>query len=259
MSFRFLFTMYILGIDPGTTHLGVCVYDFDNDRVLHLCDFNLASYLPEEKDKGISCFSTSNVVATNIGRCVYRMIEVHPSIFLPENQEIMVVVEKQMNENPNNCCVLTSIQMFYNVADIECHILDPSRLPAFFPDIFHGTLRNRALRKKRISIFGHQLLRAAEKTQSAKYQFDVIEPLDPNFDPKKKRRKKKPTVHALDGMFYAFVAGCTDPRLEFNSVERRINGSSMTRSMIRDSFKEEGGGKKRKENARFFTKRKKRS
>jgi hypothetical protein len=254
--------MYIIGIDPGTTHLGVCVYDFTNDRVLHLCDFNLASYLPEEIDKGISCFSTDNVVTTNIGRCILHMVERHPRIFLPENEEMMVVIEKQMNENPNNCCVLSSIQVFYAMADIECHVLDPSRLPAFFPEIFHGTNRNRPLRKKRISTFGHQLLRTTERSRSAKYQFDEVEPLDPKFNPEKKRRSKKPTVHALDGMFYAFAACCTDPRLEFNTVEKRIEESSVTRQMLRETFskgksKEE---KKRKSNkSPFFARKKKRS
>jgi len=254
--------MYILGIDPGTTHLGVCVYDVTNDRVLHLCDFNLASYLPEERDKGISCFSTDSVVTTNIGRCILRMIESHPRIFLPEDQDIMVIIEKQMNENPNNCCVLSSIQVFYSMADIECHILDPSRLPAFFPEIFHGTVRNRTLRKKRISTFGHQLLRTTERYRSSKYQFDMVEPLDPKFNPEKKRRSKKPTVHALDGMFYAFAACCTDPRLEFNTVKNRIEESSVIRNMIRETFsdgKTKENQKRKSSNNFFFARKKKRS
>jgi hypothetical protein len=69
-------------------------------------------------------------------------------------------------------------------------------------------------------------------------------------------------VHALDGMFYAFAACCTDPRLEFNTVEKRIEESSVTRQMLRETFskgksKEE---KKRKSNkSPFFARKKKRS
>lgn len=248
--------MYVIGIDPGTTHLGVCVYDAHQDQVKHLCDFNLASYLPTTADKGMSCFSTTSVVTTNIGRCILNMVKAHPRIFLPEDVPFRVVVEKQMNENPNNCCVLTAIQSIYALAEVDCAILDPSRLRSCFPHVFHGTSGNRSLRKKRITTFGAQLLRTLERTRSSQYQFNRVEPLGPSFDPGKKRKRKKPTVHALDGMFYAFASCVMDDSNQTNPVDTRVQESSTTQDMLREAM-----GVKRKEPSirRFYRPKKKRA
>lgn len=227
----------VLGIDPGTTNLGVCLLlpskDTSESQVQLLHEFNLKDFAPSEKS--FSCYTKGSVCATTIGECIANMILSCPHVFgtfdkhartrmvnpwtgsreRTTREELVVVVEKQMNISPNNCCVLSALQTFYISRGIRCYIFSPSTFNAHFPLVFDGTKGSRAQRKASIKAFGSALLTRKEKLAAAetfymwhpedKYK-DMLKSMKRDLAYSRKRNKQIPfSIHALDAMFYALV------------------------------------------------------
>lgn len=228
----------VLGLDPGLKNLGVCFYHLEKDRVEHLVEFNLKDYTPCEEDKGISCFSTKNAVTTNLGLCVISLIGENLSIFRPDLYEpegdirLMVGIEKQMNENPDNCCVLTAFQTYYETQGIECFVLNTNTLNKCFTGYFLGTVKNRPLRKRRIRDLGYLLLRSEENTSCMKYQKRHVDVPIPEGS--RKRGRMKPSEHALDAMFYAFVVCVNHEDISTDPVDKRQRGNKKLIEALKD-------------------------
>jgi hypothetical protein len=236
----------VLGIDPGEVHIGAAVYNIAKEKVIHLCDFDLNVFVPDKKseERSISCYNPSKVVVSNIGVSCVRMMDRHNEIFYPDTvarnaplhrDEVIIIIEKQMNDNPNNCCVLSSMQSIFTMKGYECIIMDPKKLNKWFPSIFIGTSNNKPLRKSRIEKFGNKLLTSSEKTLALKYQKEHVLFSDNSLTitttttTKKSSTKKdlKPTVHALDALFYVFACCAEHPNINFNVGEHRIGLSSV--------------------------------
>jgi len=235
---------FVLGIDPGPNNLGVCLYHVEKDAMTDLIEFNLDDFVPTTQQKSISCFNTDAAVTSNIGLCVLTMVQRHKAIFRPDlalpksNVRLYVAIEIQMNENPNNCCVLTSLQSYYTSEGVECYIFSTKELNKHFPTVFLGTVRDRPLRKRRIREYGYMMLRPGEKTASMQYQKRYIDPPIPPGS--RKRGRRKPSEHALDAMFYGMVLCAKHPAIQRDVFKARKaqNGSmrqalaKLARSMI---------------------------
>lgn len=217
----------ILSIDPGTVHLGICLIEpFSTPQICLLREFNLNNYAPTYK--GLSCYRKGKVTTSNIGVCVKRMIEENPQIFghiqeLPDGTldetSMTVVIEKQMNISTNNCCILSALQMHYEMQGVECCILNPSNLPKHFPRIFAGTKGNRSKRKTAISNYGRRLLTMTEKDRASMSVGKV------NSTKKRKRKRPSFSIHALDAMFYGFVYCKISPDILLDIVTSRISNN----------------------------------
>jgi len=230
---------FVIGIDPGPRHMGVCLYHVEGDTVLDLVEFNLSNFSPTASQKGISCFSTTKAVSSNFGVCVLSMIESHKAIFRPDvfrdtgryKTTLYVAIEIQMNESPDNCCVLSALQTYYGTHNIECHILSTKTLNSCFPQVFLGTEKNRPLRKRRIREFGYAMLWSSEKFASMQYQKRYVDPPIPPGS--RKRGRQKPSEHALDAMFYALVACVHHPMISRNVFRDRQKGNSQLSYMLK--------------------------
>jgi hypothetical protein len=227
---------FVLGIDPGPNNLGVCLYHVEKDAMIHLIEINLDDFVPTAQQKSISCFNTDAAVTSNIGLCVLNMIQRHKAIFRPDlalpksNVRLYVAIEIQMNENPNNCCVLSSLQSYYTSEGIECYIFSTKELNKYFPTVFLGTVRNRPLRKRRIREYGYMMLRPGEKTASMQYQKRYIDPPIPPGS--RKRGRQKPSEHALDAMFYGMVLCAKHPAIQRDVFKaRKARDSNMRKAL----------------------------
>ncbi len=234
--------LHILGIDPGTASLGVCLLTpYQVPQVKVLREFDLADYAPIEKD--YSCYSKGSVTSSTIGACVANLIlretETFGHIMQWENGDVddthfNVVIEKQMNISTNNCCVLSAIQAHYIAQEVPCCILSPSVLDAHYPGIFAGTKGNRSKRKTAINQFGRKLLTVRETNQApfgVPKANRVKSSLQKNTNTIRKRKKTRTLVslHALDAMFYAFAYCTIHSGINLDIVRERIDSNSQLR------------------------------
>lgn len=243
----------VLAIDPGPSNMGVCLIEpFSTPQVKVLREFDLANYAPTEK--GLSCYSKGGVTSHSIGLCIKQLIEQEPNIFghiqelsdgTTDAHSMTVVIEKQMNVSPENCCILTAFQMHYEMQGVECCILNPTNLEKYFPKIFAGTKGNRSKRKTAIKNYGKLLLTTYEKNSA---------PMGiSKEDSTRKRKIKGPSysIHALDAMFYGFVYCKISPDISLDIAAHRISQNSKLKyelhKRIVASVTEKGkeGGKKR--------------
>jgi hypothetical protein len=212
----------------------VCLIEpFCDQQVKVLREFNLTDYAPTSK--GLSCYTKGAVTTSSIGLCVKQLIECEPHIFghvqeLPDGtldtQSMTVVIEKQMNISPANCCVLSAFQMHYEMQDVECCILNPSNLEKYFPKVFAGTKKKRSKRKTAIKNYGKRMLTLKEKTTA---------PVGVSKeDSTRKRKMKQPSysIHALDAMFYGFVYCRIAPDIAMDIGGQRIAENSQLKQEL---------------------------
>lgn len=225
----------MLAIDPGTTSLGVCLIEpFRTPQVCLLREFDLADYAPTAK--GLSCYSKGSVTSSSIGACVARMIHEEAGVFghvqeLPDgtldDRSMTVVIEKQMNISPENCCVLSAFQTHYVIQGVECCILNPTNLEKHFPLVFSPTKGNRSKRKTAIRKYGKRLLTMEEQRMA---------PVGiSKADSTKKRKRACPSfsVHALDAMFYGIAYCKIAPDIELDICALRIEQNSQLKGDLR--------------------------
>lgn len=232
---------YVVGIDPGSCNLGVCVYHVESDTVLHLIEFNLNDFIPDKDKECISSHGTKKATTTNFGLCIWNLVSKHKDIFIPSCNEkfsrskIYVGIEQQMNESPDNCCILSSFQMYYKMNGENCFVLSTRNLNNCFPRYFMGTERNRTLRKRRIRELGYMLLREEERFNCMEYQKNNID--DPILPGSRKRGRQKPSEHALDAMFYAFCICLRHENIKVNVLEERESKNSNLTYNLNQIFK----------------------